>query len=46
MTYQGERARPMVSERVRFFEVSKIRLGSNGHVSDAIKRAADSLVAA
>jgi hypothetical protein len=36
MTYQGERARPMVSESTRFFEVSKIRLGSDGHVSDVL----------
>lgn len=33
MTYQGERARPMASENGRFFEVSKVRIGPDGHVS-------------
>jgi hypothetical protein len=36
MTYKGERARPMVSENGRFFEVSKIRLGADGHVRDVL----------
>jgi hypothetical protein len=33
MTYQGERARPVVSEAGRCFEVSKVRLADDGHVS-------------
>ncbi len=33
MTYQGERARPMDTERGRVFEVSKVRIGPDGHVS-------------
>lgn len=36
MTYQGERARPMASESGRFFEVSKVRIGPDGHVSDVL----------
>ena len=36
MTYQGERARPMASENTRFFEVSKVRIGADGHVSDVL----------
>jgi hypothetical protein len=36
MTYQGERARPMASEKGRFFEVSKVRIGLDGHVSDVL----------
>jgi hypothetical protein len=36
MTYQGERARPMPSESGRFFEVSKVRIGADGHVSDVL----------
>jgi hypothetical protein len=36
MTYQGERARPMPSENGRFFEVSKVRIGTDGHVSDVL----------
>jgi hypothetical protein len=36
MTYQGERARAMASEQGRCFEVSKIRLGADGHVSDLL----------
>ena len=36
MTYQGERARPMTSESGRFFEVSKVRIGPDGHVSDVL----------
>ena len=36
MTYQGERARPMASENGRFFEVSKVRIGPDGHVSDVL----------
>ena len=36
MTYQGERARPMADESRRFFEVSKVRIGSDGHVSDVL----------
>ena len=36
MTFQGERARPMASENGRFFEVSKVRVGPDGHVSDVL----------
>ena len=36
MTYQGERARPMADENNRFFEVSKVRIGADGHVSDVL----------
>lgn len=36
MTYQGERARPMASENGRFFKVSKVRIGPDGHVSDVL----------
>lgn len=36
MTYQGERARPTDNENRRFFEVSKVRIGSDGHVSEVL----------
>jgi hypothetical protein len=36
MTYQGERARPMASEKGRFFEVSKVRIGRDGHISNVL----------
>jgi len=36
MTYQGELARPVASENGRFFAVSKVRIGSDGHVSDVL----------
>ena len=36
MTYQGERARESVTDKGRFFEVSKIRLGADGHVSEVL----------
>ena len=36
MTYQGQRARPMADESDRLFEVSKVRIGSDGHVSDVL----------
>lgn len=36
MTYQGERARPMATENGRFFEVSKVRIGADGHVSEVL----------
>ena len=36
MTYQGERARAMASEAGRCFEVSKVRIGPDGHVSDVL----------
>jgi hypothetical protein len=36
MTYQGERARDSVADKGRFFEVSKIRLGADGHVSEVL----------
>jgi hypothetical protein len=36
MTYQGDRARPMASENGRFFEVTKVRVGTDGHVSDVL----------
>jgi hypothetical protein len=34
MTYQGARAQPIATEVGRFFEVSRVRLGNDGHVSD------------
>jgi hypothetical protein len=36
MTYQGERARPIASEMGRYFEVSKVRIGADGHVSEVL----------
>ena len=36
MTYQGERARAMASEIGRVFAVSKVRIGADGHVSNAL----------
>jgi len=36
MTYQGERARPLASEAGRCFEVSKVRIGADGYVSDVL----------
>ena len=36
MTYEGVRARPMASESGRLFEVSKVRIGPDGHVSDVL----------
>ncbi len=36
MTYQGERARQMASEKGRCFEVSKLRIASDGHVSQVL----------
>lgn len=36
MTYQGERSRPMASESGRIFEVSKVRIGPDGQVSDVL----------
>jgi len=36
MTYQGERAQPMATEDGRCFEVSKVRIGADGHVSDVL----------
>ncbi len=36
MTYQGERARPLVTEVGRCFEVSKVRIGADGHVSQVL----------
>lgn len=36
MTYQGERSRPIASESGRVFEVSKVRIGPDGHVSDVL----------
>lgn len=36
MTYQGKRARPMATENGRTFEVSKVRIGPDGHVSDVL----------
>jgi len=36
MTYEGERARAMASERGRCFEVSKVRIGTDGHVSEVL----------
>ena len=36
MTYQGERTRQLPGEKGRFFEVSKVRIGADGHVSDVL----------
>ncbi len=36
MTYQGERARSLPSELGKSFEVSKVRIGPDGHVSDVL----------
>jgi len=36
MTYQGVRARPLDSESGRFFEVAKVRIGADGHVTDVL----------
>jgi hypothetical protein len=36
MTYQGELARPMDTEAARYFAVSKVRIDSNGHVTDVL----------
>ena len=33
MSYQGARARPLATENGRLFEVSKVRIGADGHVS-------------
>jgi hypothetical protein len=50
MTYQGVRARPMATESGRSFEVSKVRIGPDGHVSDVlwgeVDPAADRVMAA
>ena len=36
MTYQGERARQAATEVGRYFEVSKVRLDPDGHVTDVL----------
>ena len=36
MSYQGARARPLASEKGRLFEVYKVRIGHDGHVSDVL----------
>ena len=36
MTYQGERARAMATEQGRHFEVSQVRLGGDGQVSEVM----------
>lgn len=36
MTYQGEGSRPIASESSRHFEVSKVRIGPDGQVSDVL----------
>jgi hypothetical protein len=36
MSYQGERARPLATESGRCFEVSKVRIGPDGHVSHVL----------
>lgn len=38
MTYQGKRARPMANEDARYFDVSKVRIDSDGHVTDVLWR--------
>jgi len=34
MTYQGERARPIGTENGQCFDVSKVRIGPDGHASN------------
>lgn len=41
MTYQGARAREPVNEKARIFEVSKVRLGADGHISEVLWGAVD-----
>lgn len=36
MTYQGARAREPVNEKARTFEVSKVRLAADGHISEVL----------
>ena len=36
MTYQGERARPMANENGRSFQVTKVRMGADGQVSEVL----------
>ena len=36
MTYQGARARPLATESGRLFEVFKVRLDADGHVSEVL----------
>ena len=36
MTYQGARARPLASENGRLFEIYKVRIDQDGHVSDVL----------
>ena len=36
MSYQGKGARPMASESGRFFEVSKVCIGRDGHVTGVL----------
>ena len=36
MTYQGKRATPMATENGKCFEVTKVRLGRDGHVSEVL----------
>ena len=36
MSYQGARARPLASEAGRSFEVSRVRIGPDGHVSEVL----------
>ena len=36
MTYQGERARPLANDSGRYFEVLRLRLGADGHVSEVL----------
>lgn len=42
MTYQGERARPLTSEKGRCFEVSSLRLDAAGFVSQVLWSEVDS----
>lgn len=41
MTYQGARAREPVNEKARIFEVSKVRLAADGHISEVLWGAVD-----
>ena len=41
MTYQGARAREPVNEKARLFEISRVRLGADGHISEVLWGAVD-----
>jgi len=41
MTYQAERAREMNAENGRCFELSKVRIGPDGHIGDVLRGQVD-----